>query len=76
MVLNVNNTQFREGIGRASWRRSVSMSAGRCRLLNQLGVTKRSVEASGRRRVVRNALSSPEWGGPKEENHRKEDGNK
>jgi hypothetical protein len=72
--LNVDNTQFFEGIGRASRRRRVSRSAGRSRLLNQLGVTKRSVEAARLRGVVRNALSSPEWGGPKGENRTKEDG--
>ena len=51
----------------------VSRSAGRCRLLN---FTEKLVEAAGRRGVVRNALSSPEWGGPREENRTEEDGNK
>ena len=61
VVLSVVNTQFREGIGRASGRRSVSRSAGRGRLLNIFG-TKKLVEAAGLRRVVRNALSSPNGG--------------
>ena len=72
MWLNVNNTQFLGGIGRASRRRRVSRSAGRSRLLD-LG---KSVDASRRRGVVRIALSSPEWGGPREENRTEEDGNK
>src|ERR1700678_1261349 len=67
--LNVN-TQFLEGIGRASWRRWYSRSAGRSRLLD----LKKSVDASRRRGVVRIALSSPEWGGPKRENRREGDG--
>src|SRR5271168_577197 len=77
--LNVN-TQFLEGIGRASWRRWYSRSAGRSRLLEvcwQKSVTrfeKKSVDASRRRGVVRIALSSPEWGGPKRENRREGDG--
>src|SRR5271168_3407966 len=67
--LNVN-TQFLEGIGRASWRRWYSRSAGRSRLLN----LKKLVDASRRRGVVRIALSSPEWGGPKGENRTERDG--
>ena len=47
----------------------VSKSAGRSQLLN---FTKKLVEAAGRRGVVRSALSSPEWGGPKRENHKRE----
>ena len=67
--LNVN-TQFLEGIGRASWCRWFSRSAGRSRLLN----LEKSVDASRRRGVVRIALSSPEWGGPKGENRKERDG--
>src|ERR1700678_3052557 len=47
-----------------------SRSAGRSRLLD----LKKSVDASRRRGVVRIALSSPEWGGPKRENRREGDG--
>src|ERR1700678_3882194 len=47
-----------------------SRSAGRRRLLD----LKKSVDASRRRGVVRIALSSPEWGGPKRENRREGDG--
>src|ERR1700678_3224530 len=47
-----------------------SRSAGRRRLLD----LKKSVDASRRRGVVRIALSSPEWGGPKRENHKERDG--
>ena len=67
--LNVN-TQFLEGIGRASWRRWYSRSAGKSRLLD----LKKSVDASRHRGVVRIALSSPEWGGPKGENRKERDG--
>src|ERR1700678_3734189 len=67
--LNVN-TQFLEGIGRASWRRWYLRSAGRSRLLD----LKKSVDASRHRGVVRIALSSPEWGGPKGENRKERDG--
>ena len=35
---------------------------------------KKSVDASRRRGVVRIALSSPEWGGPKRENRKERDG--
>src|SRR5271168_779375 len=49
---------------------SYSRSAGRSRLLD----LKKSVDASRRRGVVRIALSSPEWGGPKRENRREGDG--
>ena len=47
----------------------VSKSAGRSRLLNFI---KKLVEAAERRGVVRSALSSPEWGGPKRENRKRE----
>src|ERR1700678_1141151 len=47
-----------------------SRSAGRRRLLD----LKKSVNASRRRGVVRIALSSPEWGGPKRENRKERDG--
>src|ERR1700678_4122844 len=67
--LNVN-TQFLEGIGRASWRRWFSRSAGRSQLLD----LEKSVDVSRHRGVVRIALSSPEWGGPKRENHTERDG--
>src|SRR5271155_3777169 len=47
-----------------------SRSAGRSRLLH----LKKLVDASRRRGVVRIALSSPEWGGPKGENRKERDG--
>src|ERR1700678_1440249 len=47
-----------------------SRSAGRSRLLD----LEKSVDASRRCGVVRIALSSPEWGGPKRENRTERDG--
>jgi hypothetical protein len=67
--LNVN-TQFLEGISRASWHRWFSRSAGRSRLLD----LEKLVDASRRHGVVQIALSSPEWGGPKGENRKERDG--
>src|SRR5271168_2420772 len=46
------------------------LEPGRSRLLD----LKKSVDASRHRGVVRIALSSPEWGGPKRENRREGDG--
>ena len=46
---------------------TILVKIGRCAGCRSLDVAGRSVEAVRRRGVVRSALSSPEWGSPREE---------